>query len=75
MATNLISLFKKAKKNDSFRAAEQPVKYNNSIAQLNSLGSDQYSKLTSTFMQSFGRTNSSLENRSTSDAGGPLPKK
>ena len=41
----LISLFKKAKKGDSFRPSDPPDKYNDSIAQLNAAGDNQYVKL------------------------------
>lgn len=45
----LIDLFKKATSNspegDGFRPDQTPDKYNDKIAQLNSLGSNQYSKV------------------------------
>lgn len=42
--TNLIDLLKKAPKNDGYRPAEQPEKYYNNIARLNSKGANQYAK-------------------------------
>jgi hypothetical protein len=80
MATNLIQRFKNAKKNDNFRAAENPVKYNNKIAQLNSLGDNQYQRLTNPLSpvtggggsEFLGRTNTAFEYKAENKPG-PLP--
>ena len=41
----LIALLKKATKGDNFRPKENPVKYDDKIAQLNTLNPDQYNKI------------------------------
>ena len=52
----LISLFKKSVKGDNFRANATPSKYNDSIAQLNSTGDQQYDKLTTEKIRKIGKT-------------------
>ena len=52
----IIDLFKKAAKGDSFRPNDSPDKYNDKIAQLNSLGSNQYSKLNTATINKIGKT-------------------
>ena len=52
----IIDLFKKAAKGDSFRANESADKYNDKIAQLNSLGSNQYSKINTSTVSKIGKT-------------------
>ena len=52
----LISLFKKAVKGDNFRAPATPSKYNDSIAQLNSVGDQQYDKLTTEKIKKISKT-------------------
>ena len=52
----LISLFKKSVKGDNFRADATPAKYNDSIAQLNSVGDQQYDKLTTDKIRKIGKT-------------------
>lgn len=52
----LISLFKKSIKGDNFRASATPTKYNDSIAQLNSVGTPQYDKLTTDKIKAIGKT-------------------
>jgi hypothetical protein len=56
----LINLFKKAKKGDSFRVVPTPAKYNDSIAQLNSEGSNQYNRLTTETINKISKTNAEL---------------
>lgn len=51
----LISLFKKSPKGDNFRANATPSKYNDSIAQLNSTGDQQYDKLTTEKIRKIGK--------------------
>lgn len=57
----LIDLFKKATnqspEGDGFRPDQTPDKYNDKIAQLNSLGNNQYSKLTTPTINRISRTN------------------
>jgi hypothetical protein len=56
----LINLFKKATKGDGFRAAEPPTKYNDNIAQLNSVGNDQYKRMTTDKINKISKTNAAL---------------
>lgn len=56
----LIDLFKKATKGDNFRSPQSVDKYNDSIAQLNSLGSDQYNKVNTQTINRISKTKSSL---------------
>ena len=56
----LIDLFKKATKGDNFRAPATVDKYDDNIAQLNSLGSNQYNKLSTKKISNIGRSKSAL---------------
>lgn len=56
----LIDLWKKATKGDSYRATENPVTYNDKIAQLNSVGSDQARRLTTSKINKIRKTNEAL---------------
>lgn len=56
----LIDLFKKATKGDNFRAPQGVEKYNDGIAQLNSLGSNQYDKVNTNTINRITKTKSSL---------------
>jgi hypothetical protein len=56
----LIDLFKKAFKGDNFRATENPVKYNDKIAQLNNQSPNQYSKLTTNTINKIQKTTATL---------------
>ena len=56
----LINLFKSAKKGDNFRVTTDPIKYNDGIAQLNSVGDSQYDRLSSDKIKKIGRINSAL---------------
>lgn len=52
----LLELFKKAPKGDNFRAPLSPEKYNDGIAQLNSLGDNQYQKVTTQTINKTSKT-------------------
>jgi hypothetical protein len=65
----IIDQFKKAGKGDSFRTNEKSDKYNDKIAQLNSLGSNQYSKVNTNSLNRISKTTTSP----TSTKGGTLP--
>lgn len=52
----LIDIYKNSPKGDSFRMAEPPMKYADKIAQLNSIGADQYRKLDSATLNKVART-------------------
>lgn len=56
----LIDLFKKATtqspEGDAFRPDQTPDKYNDKIAQLNSLGSNQYSKVNTSTINKISKT-------------------
>lgn len=56
----LIDLFKKATKGDNFRTSDSIEKYNDGIAQLNALGSNQYSKISTNKITRIGKTKSAL---------------
>ena len=56
----LIDLFKKATKGDNFRTPVNIEKYDDAIAQLNSLGSNQYAKLSTNKISRIGKTKSAL---------------
>lgn len=56
----LINLFKSANKGDNFRINNEPLKYNDSIAQLNSVGDSQYDRLSTDKIKKIGRLNSAL---------------
>jgi hypothetical protein len=51
----LLDIFKKSTKGDAFRATETPNTYNDGIAKLNSVGSNQYSKLTTQKMNAISK--------------------
>jgi hypothetical protein len=65
----IIDKFKNAGKGDSFRPNEKADKYNDKIAQLNSLGSNQYSKLTTNTLNRISKTVTSPVNTK----GGTIP--
>lgn len=65
----IIDKFKKAEKGDSFRNNEKADKYNDKIAQLNSLGSNQYAKLNTNTLNRISKTTTSPTNTK----GGTLP--
>jgi hypothetical protein len=73
-STNLISKYKTSKKNDSFRTVENPPKYDNKIAQLNSTGNEQYKRITGRLINQEDRGTTSLENKKTTNLN-ILPKK
>jgi len=56
----LLDIFKKSKKGDMFRAIDNPNEYNDGIAKLNSLGNNQYAKLTTQKMNSINKNNTTL---------------
>ena len=55
----IIDQFKNAGKGDSFRPNQKADKYNDKIAQLNSLGSNQYSKINTNSLNRISKTNAS----------------
>jgi hypothetical protein len=57
----LIDIFKKASKDDGFRSAQNPPRYNDGIAKLNNLGSNQYSKLNTQNINKISKTNEALQ--------------
>jgi len=65
----IIDQFKNAGKGDSFRPNEKADKYNDKIAQLNSLGSNQYSKINTNTLNRISKTTTSPTNTK----GGTLP--
>lgn len=69
----LIDLFKKAKKGDSFRPNPASDKYNDKIAQLNSLGSNQYSRLDTNSLNKISKSTAELT--PTTTQGSTLPGK
>jgi len=56
----LINLFKKANKGDNFRVTNEPLKYNDGIAQLNSVGDSQYDRMTTDKIKKIGKIKSAL---------------
>jgi hypothetical protein len=64
-STNLISKLKQAPKNDSFRTVDNPAKYNNQIALLNSAGNEQYLRTTGKLISQTDRGTSTLANGKT----------
>ena len=56
----LIDLFRKAIKGDNFRASAAPVKYNDQIAQLNSVNPNQASKLNTNTINKIQKTKPTL---------------
>jgi hypothetical protein len=52
----LIDLFRKAIKGDNFRATASPIKYNDQIAQLNSVNPNQASKLNTNTISKIQKT-------------------
>jgi len=56
----LIDLFRKAIKGDNFRASEPPFKYNDQIAQLNSVNPNQASKLNTNTINKIQKTKPTL---------------
>lgn len=70
----IIDLFRKATQTspegDSFRPDQTPDKYNDKIAQLNSLGANQYSKINTATINSISKTstNKSLTQSATGNS-------
>lgn len=56
----LIDLFRKAVKGDNFRPNQEPVKYNDQIAQLNSVNPNQASKLSTNTINKIQKTKPTL---------------
>ena len=56
----LIDLFRKAIKGDNFRPTTTPVKYNDQIAQLNSVNPNQASKLNTNTINKIQKTKPTL---------------
>lgn len=56
----LIDLFRKALKGDNFRPSPTPVKYNDQIAQLNSVNPNQASKLNTNTINKIQKTTPTL---------------
>ena len=56
----LIDLFRKAIKGDNFRATTTPIKYNDQIAQLNSVNPNQASKLNTNTINKIQKTKPTL---------------
>ena len=56
----LIDLFRKAIKGDNFRLTNSPVKYNDQIAQLNSVNPNQASKLNTNTINKIQKTKPTL---------------
>jgi hypothetical protein len=56
----LIALLKKATKGDNFRPKQNPVKYDDKIAQLNAYNPDQYSKINADVFTQIKKTMPSL---------------
>lgn len=56
----LIDLFRKAIKGDNFRRANNPIKYNDKIAQLNSAQPNQSTKLNTNTINKIQKTKSTL---------------
>jgi hypothetical protein len=56
----LIDLFRKAVKGDNFRTTASPVKYNDQIAQLNSVNPNQASKLNTNTINKIQKTKPTL---------------
>lgn len=54
----LIDLFRKAVKGDGYRSQISPIKYNDQIAQLNTVNPNQASKLTTSIMNKVQKTKS-----------------
>ena len=64
-STNLITKLKQAPKGDSFRPDQNPAKYNNQIALLNSTGNEQYLRTTGRLVSQTDRGTSTLANGKT----------
>jgi len=56
----LIDLFRKAIKGDNFRPTASPIKYNDQIAQLNSVNPNQASKLNTNTINKIQKTKPTL---------------
>jgi len=65
----IIDLFKKAAKGDGFRTNESADKYNDKIAQLNSLGANQYSKVNTDTLNKISKT----KQQPGAEKGGTIP--
>jgi hypothetical protein len=53
---SLLEIFKKSQKQDGLRTAEFPETYNDGIAKLNAVGSDQYRKINTQKVNYAGKT-------------------
>lgn len=56
----LIDLFRKAVKGDNFRTTATPVKYNDKIAQLNSVNPNQSTRLSTSTINQIQKTGNSV---------------
>lgn len=62
----LIDLFRKAIKGDNFRTTQTPVKYNDKIAQLNTVNPNQSTKLTTSTINQIQKTGNSVLSQNSS---------
>lgn len=60
MINFLIDLYRKAVKGDNFRPTNSPIKYNDQIAQLNSVNPNQASKLNTNTINKIQKTKPTL---------------
>lgn len=60
MINFLIDLYRKAVKGDNFRPTNSPIKYNDQIAQLNSVNPNQASKLSTNTINKIQKTKPTL---------------
>lgn len=67
----LIDIYKQAPKGDGFRLAEPPEKYADKIAQLNSIGSDQYRKMNSATLNKISKTNNQMVASTSANSAAP----
>lgn len=65
MINFLIDLYRKATKGDNFRPTQEPVKYNDQIAQLNSVNPNQASKLNTNTINKIQKTKPTLSQSTT----------
>lgn len=66
-STNLITKYKQSKKSDSFRTSENPPKYSNQIALLNSAGNEQYKRVTGKLVSQDSRGTATLDSKGTTN--------
>jgi hypothetical protein len=63
----LIDLFKRATKGNNFRTPSTVTKYNDKIAQLNTLSPNQYDKINVNTINRVSKTNSALTQQTTTN--------